>query len=205
MLAYFQGVAVGGGLIIAIGAQNAFVFSQGVRRNHPLQTALVCSICDASLILIGISGVGALVAANPQLSQLASWLGALFLLAYGYRSFRSALRGASLQTDAVVISSRKQLLLATLAFTFFNPHVYLDTILLVGGLSGQLAQTERYLFGAGAMTASFLWFFSLSLGAGLLAPLFRKPLAWRCLDGLVCLSMWGIALGLLWPQIQQLN
>ncbi len=200
MFAYFQGVAVGGGLIIAIGAQNAFVLSQGVRRNHPLQTALVCSICDASLILVGISGVGALVAANPQLTQLASWLGALFLFFYGYRSCRSALRGNSLQADAALISSRKRLLITTLAFTFLNPHVYLDTILLVGGLSGQLGQNDRYLFGAGAMTASFLWFFSLSLGAGLLAPLFRKPLAWRFLDGLVCLSMWAIALGLLWPQ-----
>ena len=202
MLPFFQGIGVGGGLIIAIGAQNAFVLSQGVRRNFPLQTALVCSLCDASLILIGISGVGALVASNPLLGQLASWLGALFLLCYGARAFRSALKGGTLEAVAATIPSRRKLLLATLALTFLNPHVYLDTIVLVGGISGQLAQSERYLFGAGAVTASILWFFSLSLGAGFLAPLFRKPVAWRCLDLFVALTMWAIALSLLGSQLQ---
>ncbi len=205
MWTFFQGFGVGGGLIIAIGAQNAFVLSHGVRRNHPVQTALVCSLCDASLILIGISGVGALIATQPQLAQTASWCGALFLLWYGCRSFRSALKGGQLAAEVTSVTSRRQLLLATLAFTFLNPHVYLDTILLIGGISGQLASGERYLFGAGAMTASVIWFFSLSLGAGLLAPLFRKPLAWRCLDGLICLIMWGIGLSLLWPQLQGLG
>ena len=202
MLPFFQGVGIGGGLIIAIGAQNAFVLAQGVRRNFPWQTAFVCSICDASLILIGVSGVGALVASNPLLGQLASWLGALFLLCYGYRSFRSALKGGSLEAATIAIPSRRKLLLATLALTFLNPHVYLDTVVLVGGISGQMAQSERYLFGAGAITASICWFFSLSLGAGLLAPLFRKPTAWRCLDLLVALMMWGISLTLLWPELK---
>jgi L-lysine exporter family protein LysE/ArgO len=202
MLSFFQGMGIGGGLIIAIGAQNAFVLSQGVRRNFPLQTALVCSICDASLILVGISGVGALVAGSPQLARYASWLGALFLLWYGSRSFRSALHGGSLTAEGGTISSRRKLLWTTLALTFLNPHVYLDTIVLVGGISGQLAASERYLFGAGAISASVLWFFSLSLGAGFLAPLFRKPVAWRCLDGFVCLTMWGIACSLLWPLLQ---
>ena len=201
MLPFFQGIGVGGGLIIAIGAQNAFVLSQGVRRNFPLQTAVVCSLCDASLILIGISGVGALVASNPLLGQLASWLGALFLLCYGARSFRSALIGSTLEAAAATIPSRRKLLWATLALTFLNPHVYLDTVVLVGGVSGQLAQSERYLFGAGAITASIIWFFSLSLGAGFLAPLFRKSAAWRCLDLFVALTMWVIALTLLWPEL----
>lgn len=202
MMLFLQGVGLGGGLIIAIGAQNAFVLSQGVRRNFPLQTAFVCSLSDGLLILLGVSGVGALVATNPLLAQLATWFGALFLLWYGGRSFRSALQGGSLEASTEAIPSRRKLLLATLALTFLNPHVYLDTFVLIGGLSGQLAQTERYLFGAGAMTASFLWFFTLSLGAGLLAPLFRKPLAWRFLDGFVCLTMWGIAISLLWPKLQ---
>ena len=205
MLPFFQGIGLGGGLIIAIGAQNAFVLSQGVRRNFPLQTAFVCSLCDASLILLGISGVGALIASNPLLGQLASGLGALFLLCYGFRSFRSALKGGSLEATAVAIPSRRKLLLATLALTFLNPHVYLDTVVLVGSISGQMAQSERYLFGAGAMTASVLWFFSLSLGAAFLAPLFRKPSAWRGLDMLVALTMWGIALTLLWPELQILR
>lgn len=204
MLAFIQGMGLGGGLIIAIGAQNAFILSQGVRRNYPLQTAVICSICDATLILIGVSGVGALVAGNPHLAQVATWCGALFLLWYGSRSFRSALQGGSLQTDEEKNLSRRKLLLTTLALTLLNPHVYLDTIVLVGSISGHLAASERYLFGAGAISASILWFFALSFGAGLLAPLFRKPLAWRCLDGFVCLTMWTIAVSLLWPQLQQL-
>lgn len=204
MFSFFQGMGIGGGLIIAIGAQNAFVLSQGVRRNHPLQTALVCSICDATLIVVGISGVGALIASNPQLAQLATWFGALFLLWYGCRSLRSALLGNRLATEAEQNLSRRKLLWTTLALTLLNPHVYLDTVVLVGSISGQLAASERYLFGAGAICASVLWFFSLSLGAGLLAPLFRKSSAWRWLDGFVCLTMWGIALSLLWPELQRL-
>ncbi|MEE4254132.1 MAG: LysE family transporter [Desulfuromusa sp.] len=202
MLSFLQGIGIGGGLIIAIGAQNAFVLSQGVRRNFPLQTAFVCSLSDSLLILLGVSGVGSVVATHPLLEQLATWLGALFLIFYGVRSFRAALQGGSLESTTIVIPSRKKLLLATLALTFLNPHVYLDTFVLIGGLSGQFSQVERYLFGAGAMTASILWFFTLSLGAGLLAPLFRKPLAWRFLDGFVCLTMWGIAASLLWPKLQ---
>lgn len=204
MVAFFQGLGLSGGLIIAIGAQNAFVLSQGVRRNYPLQTAMVCSLCDAILMIIGISGVGTLVADNPQLARIATWGGAAFLLWYGSRSFRSALQGGSLDAQVEQIFSRRKLLLTTLALTLLNPHAYLDTIVLIGGISGQLAASERYLFGAGAISASILWFFSLSFGAGLLAPLFRKPIAWRCLDGVVCLTMWTIAALLLWPQLQRL-
>ena len=202
MLPFLQGIGIGGGLIIAIGAQNAFVLSQGVRRNFPLQTAIVCSLCDAFLILLGVTGVGSLVATNPMLTQVATWLGALFLIWYGGRSFRSVIQGGSLVTSTEVIPSRRKLLLTTLALTLLNPHVYLDTIVMIGGFSGQLSEAERYLFGAGAMTASVLWFFSLSLGAGFLAPVFRKPIAWRCLDGFVCLTMWGIAFSLLWPKLK---
>jgi L-lysine exporter family protein LysE/ArgO len=204
MLAFFQGMGVGGGLIMAIGAQNAFVLSQGVRRNYPLQTALVCSVCDAALILVGISGVGALVASNPQLAQLATWFGALFLLWYGSRSLRSALQGNALTTTDQQSLSRGQLLLATLALTFLNPHVYLDTVVLIGSISSHLSLSERYLFGAGAASASLVWFICLSVGAGLLAPLFRKPAAWRYLDSLVCLTMWSIAVTLLWPELKPL-
>lgn len=202
MLPFLQGIGIGGGLIVAIGAQNAFVLSQGVRRNFPLQTAIVCSLCDAMLILVGVTGVGSLVATNPMLTQVATWTGALFLIWYGGRSFRSVMQGGSLDASAEVVPSRRKLLLTTLALTLLNPHVYLDTIVMIGGFSGQLSEAERYLFGAGAMTASVAWFFSLSLGAGLLAPIFRKPIAWRCLDGFVCLTMWGIALSLLWPKLQ---
>ncbi len=204
MLSFFQGFGIGGGLIIAIGAQNAFVLAQGVRRNFPLQTALVCSLCDALLITLGISGIGQLVASDPTLVRVATWLGAIFLLLYGARSFRSAVQGGALASHDQQTFSRRKLLLATLALTFLNPHVYLDTVLLVGGLSGQLPEAERVLFGTGAVFASVLWFFSLSLGAGLLAPLFRRPAAWRTLDSLVGLTMWGIALTLLWPELPRI-
>lgn len=201
MWAYLQGFAVGGGLIIAIGAQNAFVLSQGVRRHYPIQTALVCSISDALLILLGVTGVGAVVALNPVYAQWATGLAALFLLFYGWRAFRSACVEQSMELHDSRAPTRSKLLLATLAFTYLNPHVYLDTLVLIGTLSGDFGQTERYLFGFGAMSASCAWFFSLSLGAGLLAPLFRKPIAWRCLDGFVCLTMWSIAASLLWPKV----
>jgi L-lysine exporter family protein LysE/ArgO len=201
MLSYFQGVGVGAGLIIAIGAQNAFVLSQGIRRHYPVQTAFVCSISDALLILLGITGVGSFLAINPRIAQWATGFAILFLLFYGWRAFRSTFVSQSLKTTGTVIPTRQKVLLATLIFTFLNPHVYLDTVVLMGSISGELAKTERYLFGAGAMTASFIWFFCLSLGAGLLAPVFRKPSAWRCLDGFVCLTMWGIACSLLWPKL----
>lgn len=201
LLPFLQGAGVGGGLIVAIGAQNAFVLSQGVRRNHPLPVALLCGFCDATLILLGISGVGSLVASNPLLGQIAAWGGALFLLWYGIRSLQSALRGGTLDVDNNSTPSLRAVLGATLAVTLLNPHVYLDTLVLLGGISGQFPAAERYLFGAGAMTASFLWFLLLSLGAGLMAPLFRRPIAWRILDSLVFLTMWSIGLSLLWGEL----
>jgi len=201
MVFFFQGLGLGSGLIIAIGAQNTFVLSQGLKKNYPLQTALICSVCDAILMIIGISGVGTMVASSPQLAQMASLGGAAFLLWYGFRSLRSAFRKNSLQTEPQENLSRQKLFLMTLALTLLNPHVYIDTIVLVGSISGQMAISERYLFGGGAITASIIWFFSLSFGAGVLAPLFRKPIAWRCLDGLVCVTMWASACSLLWPEV----
>lgn len=205
MIPYFQGFGVGAGLIIAIGAQNAFVLSQGVKRHYPLQTALVCGFSDAILILLGITGVGAFIAINPVAAQWMTLFAAIFLLFYGWRAFRSAFVNQGMELNDIQTPTRSKLLLATLAFTFLNPHVYLDTLVLIGSLSGELDTNDRYLFGAGAMSASFAWFFSLSFGAGLLAPLFRKPVAWRYLDGFVCLTMWGIALSLLWPKLEVLT
>jgi L-lysine exporter family protein LysE/ArgO len=198
---FIQGFGMGGGLIIAIGAQNAFVLSQGVRRNYPLSIALVCACCDSVFILLGITGVGSAVAANPLLGQLTVWGGALFLLWYGAIACRSAWQGGTLQTNVAQKTTFRAVMTATLAITLLNPHVYLDTMVLLGGISGQFPDSQRLLFGAGAITASFLWFFSLSLGAGMLAPIFRKKSAWRILDGVVCLTMWGIAVSLLWNKI----
>lgn len=187
---------MGGGLIVAIGAQNAFVLSQAVKKNYIIVIPLICILCDAVLIVAGVSGVGAAVAASPDLTALATWGGAAFLFWYGARAFKSALQGGRLEADQAGAATLKAAVSATLAVTLLNPHVYLDTVVLLGSVSGQYDQTGRIFFGAGAVVASILWFFSLSFGGQLLAPLFRQPLAWRILDGLVCAVMWAIALSL---------
>ena len=197
LVQFVQGFGMGGGLIVAIGAQNAYVLSQAVRRNYLLVIPLICIVCDALLITVGISGVGTAVAASPRLAGLATWGGAAFLVWYGARAFISALRGGSLEADRAAAPTLKAAVAATLAVTLLNPHVYLDTVILLGSVSGQYNQTGRVLFGTGAVTASILWFFSLSFGGQLLAPLFRRPVAWRILDGLVCAVMWTIALSLI--------
>ena len=187
---------MGAGLIIAIGAQNAFVLSQGVRRNYPLLIALICWWCDCVLILSGMAGLGKAVSTHPQWIRLAAWGGAVFLMVYGFRSLRSALAGGHLETSNAPVGTARAAVLTTLAVTLLNPHVYLDTVVLLGSLSGQFQGAGRYAFAAGAILASFVWFFSLSLGARLLEPLFRRPVAWRVLDSLVCLTMWCIAASL---------
>lgn len=198
MIAFLQGMGTGAGLIIAIGAQNAFVLSQGVRKEHNWLVAAVCSLCDGLLIFFGAAGVGTLVAQHPLLRELAGWGGAAFLFYYGCRALYSAIHGGSLEAEeGCVGQTRLTVLAATLAVTLLNPHVYLDTIVLIGGISGQFADSGRYLFALGASSASLLWFFSLSLCGALLAPVFKKPLAWRLLDGGVCLTMWAIAVQIL--------
>ncbi len=197
LLTFLKGFGTGGGLIVAIGAQNAFVLSQGVRKNHVLAIVLICSFCDMILISIGVSGAGSLIAASSQLTSIATIGGAAFLFIYGLRSFLSAYKGGHLETNGSDFGSLKGAVLATLAVTFLNPHLYLDTIVLMGSISSGFAETTRYLFGAGAISASFVWFFSLGFGGTVLAPLFKKPVAWKILDTGVGITMWTIAASLL--------
>jgi L-lysine exporter family protein LysE/ArgO len=197
MTPFIQGFAMGGGLIVAIGAQNAFVLAQGVRRNHVLAVALVCIVCDGLLIGLGVSGVGTLVAANPALGAAAAWGGAAFLAWYGLGALRSAIRGGTLRADRDAAPDLRRTLLLTLAVTLLNPHVYLDTVVLMGSISGRFEGTGRYVFGLGAFTASTVWFTALGAGGRALAPLFRRPATWRVLDTLVCLTMWTIAASLI--------
>lgn len=194
---FLKGMATGGGLILAIGAQNAFVLSQGVRRHHILVIPLICAICDAILISLGVMGLGRIIASSRVLSLATGLGGAIFLFWYGANAFRSALRGGRLEADQAGKPSLKSAVLATLAVTLLNPHVYIDTIILLGSLAGQFPDPGRVLFGAGAMTASFIWFFTLSIGAGMLAPLFKKEISWRILDSLVGLVMWSIGFSVL--------
>lgn len=199
------GFATMAGLIPAIGAQNAFVLECGVMRRHHVWVALVCAASDALLVGIGLAGLGAVLAGSGSLSRGMAGLGALFLAWYGGRALASALRGTSaLQTRAQRSGSLRASLLFTLAVTYLNPHVYLDTVLLIGGIGGRLPPAERILFWAGAVSASCLWFLGLSLGGRSLAPILRRPTAWRMVEFAVGACMWTVALGLarnaLWPQ-----
>jgi L-lysine exporter family protein LysE/ArgO len=188
---YFAGFGLGLSLILAIGAQNAFVLRQGLRRLHVLPVVLVCAISDAALIAAGVAGFGALAEAVPGLEFGMRVFGAGFLIWYGARTLLAAWRGrASLQAGGDA-QSLQSALLTCLALTWLNPHVYLDTVVLLGAISAQY--DEPLYFALGAMTASFVFFFTLGYGARALAPLFARPAAWRVLDLLVGVIMWGIA------------
>lgn len=195
---FFTGLGTGAGLIIAIGAQNAFVLSQGIRKKYIFMIPLICALCDAALIIAGVAGMGSLIVKSPLLIKVASRGGASFLFFYGLKSFISAYKNqGGLNRNQEKEKSRSQMILMTLAMTLLNPHVYLDTVVLLGSMSGTFPGWGRYYFGAGALTASFIWFFSLSLGAVKLAPLFRKAKTWQILDILIGIIMWIIAFNLL--------
>lgn len=195
MTSLLSGFALGMSLILAIGAQNAFVLRQGLRRAHVFAVCLVCSLSDAVLIAAGVAGFGWMVAAAPGLVPLLTWGGAGFLVVYGTLSFRSALAGGgALETAGGPAGSRSAAVLTCLVLTWANPHVYLDTMVLLGSITS--THPDRAAFGAGAVLASFTFFFALGYGARLLAPLFARPAAWRVLDALVGAVMWAIAAAL---------
>ena len=191
------GFGIGGGLIIAIGAQNALVLSYGLRQQHTVLVASVCVFIDTSLIVVGVSGMGLVLTQSPQLLSVARWGGAAFLLAYGIRAFIRATRHRTMDSNAATQSTWQAAVLATLAVSLLNPHVYLDTVLLVGSIGGQLPPDERIWFTVGAVLASCCWFFGLILLAGKLVPLFRKPSAWRVLDIVIGATMCAIAVALM--------
>jgi len=190
-------MALGGGLIIAIGAQNAYLLSLGIKRNHHFAAATICTLWDITLITLGVLGVGAWVQANPSMLKYTLWGGAVFLIAYGVRAFMSAWEGKVLDPgDGEVgfgLQSLKNVAITTFAIGVLNPHVYLDTIVLLGSISGKFTGNGRYLFGLGAATSSVIWFYSLGFASQLLAPLFGRPTAWRIMDVLICLTMCVIA------------
>lgn len=197
-LPFFTGMATGAGLIIAIGAQNAFVLTQGIRKHYRFVVALTCSLCDALLISAGVAGMGSLIEQSPRLLGIAAGMGALFLFVYGLKSLFSAFQDEQgLEEAEGQIVSRKQVIVTTLAITLLNPHVYLDTVVLLGGISATFAGAGRFLFGWGALSMSFLWFFTLAYGSGILAPLFKKPITWRILNTAIFVVMWSIAYKLL--------
>lgn len=197
---FLSGFGISAALIMAIGAQNAHVLRQGLRREHVAMTIAVCAVCDAALIIVGIAGLGSLFSANPDWMTIARYAGAAFLGWYGLRALRSALRGSSMEVDARHTRrglTRRQALLAAIGFSLLNPHAYLDTVVLIGSIGSQQAEAVRPIFAAGAVTASFVWFILLGYGARVLTPIFSRPVAWRVLDALVAAMLWTIAASLI--------
>ena len=194
---YLAGLLSGLALTIAIGAQNAFVLRQGIRREHLLPIVLVCALSDALLITGGIAGLGVLLQSYPALMSTARYAGAVFLLAYATHAASRAWVGQHMAEEESEDSTLQIALLSCLGFTFLNPHVYLDTVVLLGALGNQHGTEGRWVFGAGAVTGSVVWFLSLAYGARMLAPLFRKAAAWRLLDILIATTMALLAIGLI--------
>ena len=196
MQVWLFGFSLGFSLILAIGAQNAFVLKQGLKDEHVFLVCLICALSDAVLILIGVSGFHLLVASFPGLVTIARFGGAAFLFIYGLIGFYKALRvQQGLQPSDIKTNSAWQSALICLAFTWLNPHVYLDTVVLLGSVSTQFSE-NIVQFAGGAITASFVFFFALGFGARLLRPIFAQARAWRVLDFLIGCIMWAIALRL---------
>jgi L-lysine exporter family protein LysE/ArgO len=191
-----NGYLVSLSLILAIGAQNAFVLRQGLRREHVGPVVAVCALSDAALIGAGVAGFGSLSAALPWFGEAMRWLGVVFLLVYGALRFRAAARGGeALQPSETGVASLKSVLGTCLLLTWANPHVYLDTVVLIGSISAQHAPHQA-VFGVAAACASLSFFAALGFGARLLAPVFARPVAWVWLEVGVGVTMWAIAAGL---------
>jgi L-lysine exporter family protein LysE/ArgO len=187
---FLQGLALSLGLIVAIGAQNAFVLRQGLRREHVGSVVLFCAMADAVLILAGVLGMAQALGERPSLARFLGLAGAAFLLLYGVHALRRARHSNQLRAAAGGDGlSRRAALAQAAAFTLLNPHVYLDTVLLVGSIGAQQASALRGWFVAGAGSASLFWFVSLGFGARWLAPWFARPKAWQVLDGLIGVTM----------------
>lgn len=199
-MTFLAGMGLGLSLIVAIGAQNVFVLRQGLRREHVGVVVLICAVSDAALIAAGVAGVGAAIEAIPWLITGATWAGAAFLLVYGVLAARRAWRPSASGLDSeggapgggVAVRS---VVLTCLALTWLNPHVYLDTVILLGAVGA--AQAAPWLFAAGAMTGSLVWFASLGYGARLLSGVLARPGAWRVLDGGVAVVMVVLAVSLI--------
>ena len=192
-----QGFTIGLAMIIPIGAQNAFVLSRGIHRNHHLLTATLCSFCDLTLIAIGVFGGANVLATNPLGMALLTWGGVLFLGWFGGRSLLSAWRGKGEGlADSAQQMGAKSVLAMTLGVTLLNPHVYLDTLMLLGSLGSQVSESLRPAFAAGAMLASLVWFYSLALGAAALAPWLARGRVQQGIDLLVGIIMLSLAVQL---------
>ena len=194
---YLQGFAIGLSLIVAIGAQNAFVLKQGLKKQAVFWVCFVCALSDSILVVLGITGFATVIQLYPELVGFAKWAGAVFLLWYGLQHAIQAFKSnQSLHAGSQNEIQLSKIIIVCLALTWLNPHVYLDTVVLIGSISTQFEQTKLY-FALGVITASWFFFFSLGYGARVLIPVFANPKAWKVLDGVIALIMWSIAISLI--------
>lgn len=194
LLSYLAGLGASLGLIVVIGAQNAFVLRQGIKREWVLPVVVLCALSDAVLIFAGVAGIGAAVQGAPLLLQVIRWVGAAFLVAYGFFAARRALHPGALRAAGGTGPAGLAATLGTvLALTWLNPHVYLDTVLVLGSIAAHHGPTGKWWFGVGAGLGSIVWFTGLGYGARLAAPLLSRPRAWQVLDVLIGLTMLTIA------------
>jgi len=193
-----QGFSLGATMIIPIGAQNAYVLNQGIKRNHHLTTATICSVMDVFFISLGIFGGGALLSQNETLLTVVTLGGIAFLTFYGWLSLRAALQSSDEQESQPqkLARGRRAVILGALAVTVLNPHLYLDTVVILGSIGGQFEGSDRLAFALGTMTASFVWFYGLSIGAAKLAPVLSKPKTKKTIDLIVASMMFIIAFAL---------
>ncbi|MDQ1832151.1 LysE/ArgO family amino acid transporter [Massilia scottii] len=191
---FFNGLVLCSGLIVAIGSQNAHVLRTGLKREHVGLTVAACIIIDAVLIGLGVAGVGTLVQSSPLLLGAARWGGAAFLLWYGLRSWRAVFASAALTVaPEAARTGARQALVSVVALSLLNPHVYLDTVVLLGAIGGNFTPPERPAFALGAMSASAVWFCALGYGATRLSGLFARPAAWKWIDGLTGTMMLALS------------
>jgi L-lysine exporter family protein LysE/ArgO len=196
LLAAVAGLGLGLSLIVAIGAQNAFVLRQGLRLEHVTAVVAVCLVSDVVLIVAGVGGAGALITRVPDVVRAVCFAGAAFLLVYGLMAARRVLRPAALLLDSAGARAGLAATVTTcLALTWLNPHVYLDTVVLLGSLAGTY-DDRRWWFAAGAALGSAVWFIGLGYGARLLRPVFARPTAWRVLDAVIAVVMISLAVSL---------
>ena len=197
MSSYISGFLLGFSFILAIGAQNAFVLKQGLKKQHVLLVCAICAVSDAILISLGVSGFGEIISRFPSIESIARYGGALFLSIYAIKSFISSFtKTHALNPADEVPESVSKIIMMSLAFTWLNPHVYLDTFVLLGAISTKYEAT-KIQFCLGAVSASFIFFFGLGYGAKTLLPIFQKPLSWKILDFLIGVIMLSIALSLI--------
>ncbi|MDD2384328.1 MAG: LysE/ArgO family amino acid transporter [Sulfurospirillaceae bacterium] len=197
MSAFIQGFFISMGLIVAIGAQNIYVLKRGLLKESVFLVAFICSLIDTALILAGVKGLGTFLETFPSFLLYITWFGILFLCIYGLLAFKSAFLTYSMNVDTTPqrVSTFK-IIMTLLSLSFLNPHVYLDTVLLIGTIGSHYEGQLQNLFASGAASASFVWFFSLAYGSRILIPLFKRPITWKLLDLLTAFIMFFVAYSL---------